>query len=54
VSTRDSYEDDNEDDLDEEDYSGQLERGELSPPENEQAHIIIQTAISKLKKALAN
>ncbi len=56
VSTKDYYEDDdndNDEDLPEDDYSGKLERGEISPPENEPAHIVLQTAIAKLKKALA-
>jgi len=52
VGTEDFYVDDNEDDSGVDDYAGRLERGELAPPENNQAHIIIQTAIAKLRKAL--
>lgn len=51
VDTKDIYVDDDESGVD--DYSDQLARGELSPPENNQAHIVIQTAIAKLRKALA-
>jgi hypothetical protein len=54
VNTSDYYEDDdNDEELAEDDYSGKLERGELSPPENEPAHIALQTAIAELKKTLA-
>lgn len=52
VGTEDIYEDDTEENLEVNDYSDQLERGELVPPENNQAHIIIQTAIAKLKRVL--
>ena len=53
VNSEDVYEDDPDDDSDDVDYLKKLERGELAPPENVKAHIVLQTAISKLKKVLA-
>lgn len=53
VDTRDVYEDDDEEDPAEEYYFEKLKRGELPPPENVRAHIVLQTAIAKLRKALA-
>ena len=52
VSTRDIYEDD-DDDYPEEDFSAKLEHGELPPPESAKAHIVLQTAITTLKQSLA-
>ena len=53
VDTRDVYEDDPDDDGDDVDYFDKLERGELPPPQDVKAHMVLQTAISKLKKTLA-
>ncbi len=50
VDTTEIYEDDCGYEVSDVDYSAKLKRGELPPPENAEAHIVIQTAISKLKK----
>lgn len=52
VNTRDVYEDDCEEDGFEEHFYDKLTRGELPPPEDVRAHVVLQTAISKLKKTL--
>ncbi len=51
VSSRDVYEDDDDGFLDE-DVVEKFRRGELHPPDDVKAHVVVQTALAKLKKAL--
>jgi len=52
VGSYDYYEDSNEDEPSTDDYADKLTRGELPPPENEKAHIVLKKAIHKLQNAL--